>query len=153
MAPHWFFYFPRCSPWGSWNQELPHHWYLKERDGFQRTVILPLAASCWVVYVLQAYILLLLPSSPPIPSPSALHQPWYLCKKINVFNYKMIYFSKQFYFKITKPHIYYLHHRRWRGLCFHPFLSVTCKIEDFSSIMVSRFCYSVCLSVTYRSQL
>ena len=26
-------------------------------------------------------------------------------------------------------------------------LFVTCKIEDFSSILVSRFCYSVCLSV------
>ena len=26
-------------------------------------------------------------------------------------------------------------------------LFVTCKIDDFSSILVSRFCYSVCLSV------
>ena len=26
-------------------------------------------------------------------------------------------------------------------------LFITCKVEDFSSILVSRFCYSVCLSV------
>ena len=31
--------------------------------------------------------------------------------------------------------------------------AVICKIEDFSSVLVSRFCYSVCLlSIAYRSQ-
>ena len=43
------------------------------------------------------------------------------------------------------------------GYVFTPlWLFVTCKIEDFSSILVRRFCYSVCLfvcmSITYRSQ-
>ena len=31
-------------------------------------------------------------------------------------------------------------------------LFVICKIEDFSSVLVSRFCYSVCLSIACRSQ-